>query len=362
MNWLYDHLRFVKDHGPVVLTENLVNRGEFPLLEARCFDDKTFRRRVWHKFTGTRLYPSKKRWLQRVKPQLLHSHFGYVAVEDFQLQKFLQVPWFVSFYGADVYQLGRHDIWRRKYEPLFEQAAKLLVLGPVMATALEKLGCPKEKILVHPLGVDVDAIPGKARILREGEALKVLFAGTFREKKGARYVVEGASLARKAGVNLHLYIAGDAGEKPGDQEAKQEIGRLIRSCGLEESVTHCSFVPFQKLIELALSSHVFVVPSVTAADGDAEGTPFVLQQMMATGMPCIATNHSDIPFLFGEHHHLLVPERDSRAIAERLECYAGNPDRLLEDGLKLHDRIHSTFNVRACAARLSEIYDAIAFS
>jgi colanic acid/amylovoran biosynthesis glycosyltransferase len=92
-------------------------------------------------------------------------------------------------------------------------------------------------------------------------------------------------------------------------------------------------------------------------DGDAEGTPFVLQQMMATGMPAIATMHSDIPYLFGEHAHLLVPERDARAIADRLQRYADEPDSLVTDGTALRDRISHAFDVSQCAAGLSDLYE-----
>ncbi len=84
----------------------------------------------------------------------------------------------------------------------------------------------------------------------------------------------------------------------------------------------------------------------------------MLQQMMATGMPAIATAHSDIPYLFGEHAHLLVPERDASAIADRLLCYVGNPDKLIEDGTRLREQIRHAFDVWKCAAHLSDPYDA----
>ena len=116
---------------------------------------------------------------------------------------------------------------------------------------------------------------------------------------------------------------------------------------------------FHEFLSLALDSHVFVAPSVTAIDGDAEGTPFVLQQVMATGMPSVATYHSDIPYLFGEHQHLLVPERDARSIADRLQRYVDIPDTLVSDGAILRDQIRCAFDLNKCAARLSNLYDAV---
>jgi colanic acid/amylovoran biosynthesis glycosyltransferase len=280
-------------------------------------------------------------------------------VEDQVLQQSLKVPWLVSFYGADIYQLGRRIEWQQKYAPVFDKAARILALGPVMAAHLEQCGCPGEKITIHPLGVDVEGLPNVPRVLKPGEPLKILFAGTFREKKGISYVVEAAALARQAGVLLELHLVGDALGKPGDHEIKEAVFRQLRCHALDDVTTHYSFLSFQELIALALRSHVFVAPSVTAADGDAEGTPFVLQQMMATGMPVIATLHSDIPFLVGEHKHVLVPERDAKAIADRLQRYADAPDSLLIDGSILYHQILRAHDVRKCAARLSDLYDTV---
>jgi glycosyltransferase involved in cell wall biosynthesis len=81
--------------------------------------------------------------------------------------------------------------------------------------------------------------------------------------------------------------------------------------------------------------------------------------MMATAMPVIATDHSDIPYIFGEHRDLLVPERDAGAIVTRLQEYTDEPERLASDGLAMRQRIQSAFDVHACAARLSDLYDGL---
>lgn len=359
MNWLYDHLRFVPRYTPVILCEELENRDEFPELEALATRRNTITRRLWHRMAGDRLYPSDSQNVRSRSPLLLHSHFGYVAVHDRPLIQSLKIPWFIGFYGADVYALGRLPKWQEQYSRLFEEATCLLALGPAMAEHLGRLGCPLNKVIVHPLGVDVRGLPNVPRILKRGKPLRVLFAGTFREKKGIRYVVEGAALAQREGVNLELILVGDASGKPGDAEAKAEVLHLVDRLGLSEQVVYHPFLSFQDLLSVALSSHVFLAPSVTADDGDAEGTPFVLQQMMATAMPCIATVHTDIPYLFGRHRDLLVPERDAKAIGNSLTDYALNPDKLVTDGTMLREQICGAFDVRHCAVRLSEVYDSV---
>jgi glycosyltransferase involved in cell wall biosynthesis len=76
-------------------------------------------------------------------------------------------------------------------------------------------------------------------------------------------------------------------------------------------------------------------------------------------MPTIATRHSDIPYTFGPFADQLIPERDAGAIAERLEQYLDEPDRLTLDGLALREHILSSFDLRVCAPRLSDLYDQV---
>lgn len=360
MNWMYDHLRHLPAgrYRPVVLTDVLENRAEFPDVEAIGRDWEAIPRRAWQKFFRPRPYPPEVGQLRRLGPRVLHSHFGYVGLGDGPLARALGVPWLVAFYGADVYQHSRRPDLVAQYQLLFRDATGILALGPAMADALVAMGSPREKVIVHPLGVDIADIPVAERRLEPGQPLRILFAGTMREKKGLVYLLAACGMLRRAGVPFQLHLVGDVA-RASDQEAKEGAEAVIAREGIGEAVVRHSWLQFKELIALALECHVFAAPSVVAADGDAEGTPFVVQQMMATGMPVVSTLHSDIPFLFGPHRHLLVPERDAAAIAERLAGYAASPEAVARDGRLLRQQIE-TFDVRGCAAALADVYDRVA--
>jgi colanic acid/amylovoran biosynthesis glycosyltransferase len=359
MNWLYDHLRFVPRYSPQVVCDYLENRDDFPELTAWPCDRNRFVRKVWRRISGNDVDPFVARRLRGMSPRALHSHFGYVALDDYGWWRSLNVPWVIGFYGADVYQLGRREEWRKRYARLFADCSRVLPLGPAMARRLQELGCPAEKITVHPLGVATAELRGVPRTRRPSEPLKLLFAGTFREKKGVQFALRAVAEVHRTGIPVQLQLVAEASDKPGDRETEQAASRLIADLGLNDVVIRRSFLSFQGLLDLALNSHVFLAPSVTAVDGDAEGTPFVLQQMMATAMPVIATDHSDIPFLFGGLSHLLVPERNAEAIAARLIEYARQPRLLVEHGRLFREQIVSSFDVRACASKLGDIYDSL---
>jgi len=358
-NWFYDHMRFVERHRPVVVCGSLENRDEFPDLEAVQIDRERLDSRLWRKLGPARLYPPDARRLRRYRAVVFHSHLGYVAAGDLDFVDALELPWVVSFYGADVYLLGRNPEWRERYAPLFARAGRILSLGPAMSAALERLGCPREKLVIHPLGVDAGGLPHRPRVLGPGEPLRILFSGTMREKKGGVYLIQALGQLFRKGVSFQLYLVGDALGRPGDAATKAEIFHLIGELGISDQVEHHSWLPFRDLVSLGLSCHVFVAPSVTAADGDSEGTPAVMGQMMATAMPTIATRHSDIPYTFGPYADRLIPERDAGAIADALLKYAEEPERLTQDGLALRERILTIFDVRVCAPRLSDIYEGL---
>ena len=81
--------------------------------------------------------------------------------------------------------------------------------------------------------------------------------------------------------------------------------------------------------------------------------------MMASGMPAIATVHSDIPYLFGEYQNRLVPERDADAIAVRLEEYAKDPEKLRSHGVDLSNQIRTKLKVEHRSPLLSDLYDRV---
>lgn len=91
---------------------------------------------------------------------LIHSHFGPVGWSNLAIAKQFRVPHIVSFYGYDYEKLPHtQPIWRERYTELFEQADIFICEGTHGADVLESLGCPRDKIDVVRLGVDVGSMP-----------------------------------------------------------------------------------------------------------------------------------------------------------------------------------------------------------
>ena len=226
-----------------------------------------------------------------------------------------------------------------------------------MGRSIEALGCPAEKIRVHHLGVAIDEIPFQPRTLSPGEPIRVLLAGSFREKKGFPYAVTALGKLRTK-FPLEITIIGDA---PADARGAQEktvILEALESGGLTEQTRLLGYQPHHVLFEEATKHHVFLSPSVHAADGDTEGgAPVVLIEMAASGMPIVSTTHCDIPevILDGRTGHL-APERDVDGLVDRLTDVFEHPGRWAERLRAGRDHVEREFDARRQGERLADLY------
>lgn len=76
------------------------------------------------------------------------------------------------------------------------------------------------------------------------------------------------------------------------------------------------------------NAHIFMLPSITAQNGDTEGgAPVAILEAQATGLPVISSYHADIPKVVVDGKSaLLAPERDVEKLAKHLEYLIEHPD------------------------------------
>ena len=127
----------------------------------------------------------------------------------------------VSFYGLKYGRLPKAEpVWRERYAELFSQVDMVTTQGPYMAQSVIDLGCPKDKMRVHRLGIESEQIPYVARQWKPGTPFRVLIAAGFVEKKGIPSAV-GALARIKDEVPMEITIIGDARPDRASQHEKQ---------------------------------------------------------------------------------------------------------------------------------------------
>ncbi len=345
-----------------IVCESKANLGQFPadniysLSEAnpmRYFWDKGLRKLGVRRYLGFTVNASK-----RIKPDIMHTHFGAYGWSSAPAARKSGTRHVVSFYGADACLYpSNQPIWRERYNELFRSADMILCEGPHMASTIESLGCPREKIVVNRLGVDVSKIQFKQKEWKPGAPLKVLISATFREKKGIPYALEALGLL-KNDIPMEITIIGDATSEPRSVREKQRILSVIEDRELSKSVRMLGFQPYSELLREARYHHVFLSPSVTAEDGDAEGgAPVSLIDMAATGLILVSSRHCDIPeIVIHEETGLLSDERDVKGIAENIRWLAENPGEWERMATASRARVEKEFDAKTQAEKLAAIY------
>jgi colanic acid/amylovoran biosynthesis glycosyltransferase len=362
--WLYTLVRHlpetaVESHVVVERTENL---DQFEISRLHALSDMRYWR-FWTQRIPQRFRTRPpSRFLaglgRRLGAELVHSHFGNIGWQDLPAVRQMQVPHVVSFYGFEIGMLPRREpVWRERYAEMFANVDLITCQGPYMAQSVIDLGCPPHKLRIHRLGIETERIPYRPRQWKVGTPLRVLIAAGFVEKKGIPSAL--AALARiKNDVPLEVTIIGDARAERASQLEKQRILEAISAGGLESRVQLLGFQPHSALLQEAYRNHVFLSPSVTAANGDTEGgTVLAIIEMVATGMPVISTRHCDIPALI-EHGKtgLLADERNIDGIAECLRWLIGRPgqwEMITDDARKRVDR---EYNADIQGTELANLY------
>jgi colanic acid/amylovoran biosynthesis glycosyltransferase len=304
-------------------------------------------------------YPVFDRAVKEHRPAVLNSHFGDLGWNNLALTRRYGLRHVVTFYGYDVNMLPlQAPVWRKRYMTLFAEADLILCEGPHMATCLIDLGCHPDKVQVQRLGADLDRIPFKVRTLGDDGLVKILISGTFREKKGIPYALEAIGLIKDRYPNLRVTIIGGTTGQAREEIEKKKILEVINRYKLEQITRMVGFQPFDVFLEHAYRHHIFLSPSVTAADGDTEGgSPVTITEISATGMPVISTLHCDIPEIVKDGTTgLLVPERNVKALAEALESCLSKEYTWEVYGRNARKHVEENFNVKKLIPELEEKY------
>jgi colanic acid/amylovoran biosynthesis glycosyltransferase len=220
-----------------------------------------------------------------------------------------------------------------------------------MASELEKLGCPREKIKVFHLGTDVSGIKFKERNIKKGDPINLLFVATLTEKKGCEYLIRAYAKVVDKNPNLNLKIIGQG-------ELKTQLIDLAKDLSVYDKITFENYIPYSKFIEELGNADIFISPSVTAANGNTEGgAPVSLIDAQAAGLAIISSFHADIPeVVINEQTGLLANERDTDKIAEHILYFANNPEEIAAFGRRGRKHVEEEYNITYQGQKLSKIY------
>ena len=229
-------------------------------------------------------------------------------------------PLVVSFRGDDWYLARDRRLWRAFTKWVTRRAAIVAPVSAELAEIMCTLGTPRKKCLVPRFGVDTDMFRPPSAPRPGGSDVRVLFVGALIPKKGVQDLIE--ALADPALCNVRLIVAGDG-------HYADDLKSLCDKMGLLERTEWKGMVSHREVAEIMRDSDVLCLPSYT------EGTPNVVKEAMASGLPVIATRVGGIPDLVrhGENGLLFEPGNIAE-LRQCLETLVNDPDRRTKMGRK----------------------------
>lgn len=364
--WMYNQVRFhPPDIEPHVVCEKTENLDEFGIPNIHCLADRpAWRRALNHGLRTLRLHGSLGFAAATVRDHgidLLHSHFGHIGWTDMPVARRARIGHVVTFYGMDVNFLPlRFPRWRRRYHDLFDQIDMVQCEGGHMAERVAALGCPEAKIRVQHLGAPLEDIAFVPRPWQPGEPLRILMAASFREKKGFPLALAAVAQLRDD-LPIEITLVGDAGPDQRAQAEKRRILETIDRYQLRDTIKMPGYISHAQLLREAADHHLFLSPSITAADGDTEGgAPVSLIDMAASGLVIVSSTHCDIPEIVEQGiTGYLAEEGDPESLLETLRLAINQADRWDKMRIASRHHVETKFGAREQSEKLAAIYRSV---
>ncbi|NES18024.1 MAG: colanic acid biosynthesis glycosyltransferase WcaL [Symploca sp. SIO3E6] len=285
---------------------------------------------------------------------VIHCHFGNQGIRGVftkELFKFT-AKIVTNFHGYDV-NVSPLKYGKNVYLPLFNRGDRYIAGSSFICKQVISLGCPEEKLVKIPVGINPTEYQFRSRSLKEGELIKIITVGRLVEKKGIEYSIRAVAEVAKKYPHLQYHIAGDG-------PLRASLEQLIKELDVEDKVQLLGWKTKDEVQQLYDESHIFILASVTAANGDKEGQGLVLQEAQSMGLPVIATIHNGFPDSIRDGiSGFLVPERDVSSLAQKLIYLIENPEVWPKMGAAGHSFVEEVFDTQKLTHKLINVYKSV---
>jgi colanic acid/amylovoran biosynthesis glycosyltransferase len=360
MRHIYRQVTGLRRYRTVVLTRERLGEKEFPFSDVELIPRarKNFVKRFWLKYVRRKpavYYRGELqvllKLLRRRPVDLMHVYFGHTGVHLLPFIQEWNQPTVVSFHGMDIQSRPQQPGYDDQMRELLRTVPLVLARSRSLFAALERWGCPGEKLRLNRTGIPLDQYPFTQRSRPTDGAWRFVQACRLIEKKGLVTAIRAFARFRATHPLARFTIAGDG-------PMKDRLLGVAAELGIADAVELRGFLAQPQLAELYAQSHIFLHPSEMPPDQNQEGVPNSMLEAMATGLPVVATTHGGIPeAVTDEKTGLLVPERDVDALASALERITADDDRFQILGNAAALAMREEFEQGRAIEKLESFYD-----
>lgn len=293
------------------------------------------------------LGPRVKRLLARETFDVVHVHEPFMPLLPFQFLRYSPAVNIATFHaaregGSRLYAYSKFLIrpwWHSMHGRIAHSRAALKLIGKHFAG----------RYRIIPSGVDVasfaEALPMPRFMDRKRN---ILFLGRLEKRKGVPFLLEAFAAVKRQMPDTRLLIVGR------DGGLREVCERYVESQGLED-VIFLGPVPDDQKVRYFKTADVYCAPNT-----GAESLGIVLLEAMAAGVPIVASRiegFADV--LCHGREGLLVPPRDSRALAEALCAMLGSDSMREEMGRRASKTVQQ-YGWPVIAGRVLDYYGHVA--
>lgn len=187
------------------------------------------------------------------------------------------------------------------------------------------------------------------------EHVKIGFLGNINEAKGLEFLLQAIPLTLSHAPNCLFLIGGNWVD--GHEAYQDRLLQLIKTLGLEDVLTITGKVSLADRQDFYRQIDIFCLPSV------AEGTPLVILEAMASGLPIVATDVGGVQSqVTSGVEGFVVPPRAPDLIALAILQLVSSPELRQTMGAHGRARVKRDFSLELCVERYKRLYSRMASS
>ena len=286
-------------------------------------------------------------FFRRQRVQVVMAEYGPSALDVMEACRIAELPLITHFHGWDAYVLASNPKQADAYRTLFERSTAIVAVSRHMQAHLRSLGAPPAKVVWNPCGADVRGIPEASPASAPPLFISV---GRPTPKKAAIVSLLAFAQVVRDIPTARLELIGAGLDAPSLQ--------AVRALRIEHTVSFVGPQPHKSILERLAGARCYLHPSVTAPDGDMEGTPVSVMEAMAAGLPVVSTRHGGIMDLLEDTDAgILADEYDVDATAAAMLVYGQDPARAAADGAEGKRLMHENWSMEHSLRKLDRIIE-----
>jgi glycosyltransferase involved in cell wall biosynthesis len=274
------------------------------------------------------------------EPDFILAHFlSEPSTMVMHISRITHIPYGISAHAKDILvtsEYTRSKVKTSKFITICNKNAFISVLE-------QSRGLDISKVNLAYHGVDVRSILEETadKDFRTEKPL-ILANGRLVEKKGLEYLIEAVSLLKERGFEfiLHIIGSGPLYEQLLDQINSLDLSHDVKIVGDNKGI------PIDEVFLQYKAASVFAFPSIKTEEGDVDGIANVLFEAGIFRVPVVSTDAGSTGELIIDGvSGLVVPQRDSGALAEKIEILLKDEYLREELGEGLHNKVLEDFNL-----------------